>query len=176
MTLKKLDIYLIRHGEKDKEGKFLSKRGIKQTKLLAKRFKKIKFNKIYSSDLDRCKQTTEIINKKLKLPTIYESGLREVKGKVKENPKKYKKEVNIIKKTYNKLVKEKGNILVSSSGIVNRILLSMFLKIDSDKANFIQNPTGVNLIDKNLEKNRFRILYINDTSHLPDKLKIRQKD
>jgi len=32
----------------------------------------------------------------------------------------------------------------------------------------------INLIDKNIEKNRFRILYMNSTSHLPDKLKIRQ--
>lgn len=176
MSLKKLNIYLIRHGEKDNEGKFLSKKGIKQIKLLAKKFKKIKFDKIYSSDLERCKQTTEIINKQLKLPIIYEPGLREVKGIVKENPEKHKKEINKIKRVYDKLVKEKGNILVSSSGIINRILLSMFLKIDSNKANFIQNPSGVNLIDKNLERNRFRILYINETSHLPDKLKIRQKD
>ena len=173
MTLK---IYLIRHGEKDNDGKCLSKRGIEQTKLLAKRLEKIKFNKIYSSDLERCKQTVEIINKKTKLPVIYESRLREVKGKVKEFPKRHKKEIKKIREIYNRLTKEKGNILVSSSGIVNRILLSMFLKIDSNKANFIQNPTGVNLIDKNPEKKRFRILYINETSHLPNKLKIRQKD
>ncbi len=171
----KLKIYLIRHGEKDGEGKFLSKRGIKQIKLLAKKLEKIKFDKIYSSDLERCKQTIEIINKKIKFPIIYESRLREVKGEVKEFPKKHKKEIKNIKSVYNKLAKEKGNVLVSSSGIVNRILLSMFLKIDPNKANFIQNPSGVNLIDKNPEKNRFRILYINDTSHLPDKLKIRQK-
>ncbi|GEM_PF-4533455 len=172
----RLNVYLIRHGEKDSEGKSLSKRGIKQVKLLAKRLGKIKFNKIYSSDLDRCKQTTEIINKKIKLPVIYEPGLREVKGGVKEFPRKHKKEIKNIKKVYNRLIKEKGNILVSSSGIVNRILLSMFLKIDPSKANFIQNPTGVNLIDKNPEKKRFRILYINETSHLPDKLKVRQKE
>ncbi len=176
--IKKMEpnIYLIRHGEKDKEGKFLSKRGIKQTRLLAKKFKKIKFKKIYSSDLERCKQTIKIINKKLKLPINYEPNLREVKGIVKEFPKRYNKEIKKIRKFYNKLIKEKGNILVSSSGIVNRILLSMFLEIESDKANFIQNPTGVNLINKNPEKNRFRILHINDVSHLPNKLKIRQKD
>jgi len=172
----KLKIYLIRHGEKDKEGKLLSKRGIKQSKLLAKRLGEIKFNKFYSSDLERCKQTSKIINNKIKLPIRYELGLREVKGKVKEFPNKHKKEIKNIKKFYNKLVKEKGNILVSSSGIINRILLSMFLKIEPNKANFIQNPSGVNLIDKNPEKNNFIILYINDTSHLPDELKIRQKD
>ena len=143
---------------------------------LAKKLSKIEFNKFYSSDLERCKQTTEIINEKIKLPIIYEPGLREVKGEVKEFPKKHKKEIDNIRKAYIKLARERGNILVSSSGIVNRILLSMFLEIEPDKANFIQNPTGVNLIDKNPEKERFRILYINDTSHLPDKLKITQKD
>ncbi|MFW9882326.1 MAG: histidine phosphatase family protein [Candidatus Thorarchaeota archaeon] len=55
-------IYLIRHGEKDSKGRYLSKRGIKQTKLLAKKLRNIKFKKIYSSDLERCKQTTKIIN------------------------------------------------------------------------------------------------------------------
>ncbi len=171
-----LKIYLIRHGEKDNEGKSLSKRGIIQSKLLAKKLRKIKFNEFYSSDLERCKQTAEIINKKVKFQIKYEPGLREVKGKVKEYPNKHKKEIAKIRKFYNKLIKERGNILVSSSGIVNRILLSMFLKIDPSKAHFIQNPSGVNLIDKNPERNNFRILYINDTSHLPDKLKIRQKD
>lgn len=176
MEKAKLSIYLIRHGEKDQDGKFLSKRGIRQVKLLTRRLSKIDFKKIYSSDLDRCKYTTDIINRKLNLPVIYETGLREVKGEVKEFPKQHEKEIEKIRKIYNKLIKEKGNILVSSSGIVNRILLGMFLEISSSKANFIQNPTGVNLIDRNPEKNKFRILYINETSHLPDKLKVRQKD
>lgn len=175
MNKMSLNIYLIRHGEKDKEGKVLSKRGIKQVKLLKKRFSEIKIDKIYSSDLERCIQTTKILNKNQNVPVKYEERLREVKGIVKEFPKKHKKEINKIKKVYEKLKKEKGNILVSSSGIVNRILLALFLEIKIEKANFIQNPSGVNLIQKNLEKNKFKIIFINETSHLPNKLKIRQK-
>lgn len=172
----KLTIYLFRHGEKDSNGKFLSKRGIKQAKCLSRRFNKIKIDKIYSSDLDRCKQTSDIINKKHKLPIIYCSELREVKGKVKEFPKKHKKEIKKIERVYKKISREKGHILVSSSGIANRILISMFMKIEPNKANFIQNPTGLTIIDKNLNGNKFRILCVNDTSHLPNKLKIRQEE
>ena len=45
----RLTIYLIRHGEKDNEGKYLSKRGIKQIKLLSNKLSKVKFDKFYSS-------------------------------------------------------------------------------------------------------------------------------
>src|SRR3989344_4109602 len=83
----RLQIYLIRHGEKDKEGKHLSQNGIKQSKLLAKELSKIKFNKIYSSDLERCIETTNLLNKKFKIKGLYKSGLREVKGNVKDFPK-----------------------------------------------------------------------------------------
>ena len=91
--MKKMEpkIYLIRHGEKDEERKSLSKRGIKQATLLSKRFKDLKFSKIYSSPLERCKQTTDIINKEHNLPVTYDEGLKEVSGKVKQFPEKHKK-------------------------------------------------------------------------------------
>ncbi len=123
-----------------KKKRFLSKRGVKQTKLLSKRFKDVRFSKIYSSPLERCKQTTDIINKQHSLPVVYDEGLKEVSGKIKEFPEKHKKEIAIIKKFYSKLIKEKGKILVSSSGIINRILLGMLLGIPINKTNFIQNP------------------------------------
>ncbi len=174
--MSKLNIYLIRHGEKDESGKHLTKRGIKQAKLFAKKIKNNKITKIYSSDLERCKETALIIAKKLKLPIQYEKSLREVKGFIKENPEKYPKEINEIEKIFLKLSKEKGEILVVSSGIVNRILIALFLGITPSKANFIQNPTGLNHIQENKEQKRFRILCINNTDHLTNKLKITQKD
>jgi len=62
-------IYLIRHGEKEKLKKnpFLTKLGLKQAQKTAEYFKNIKINKIYSSPLIRCMQTSEVISNYLKL-------------------------------------------------------------------------------------------------------------
>src|SRR3989344_139516 len=118
----KLNIYIIRHGEKINSENGLTNRGKQQARLLAKRLGKLKISKIYSSDLERCKETAKIIQKELKLPIKYEKSLMEVPSEVKEKPKKHIKKINIIKKFWDKLGKKQGNILLSSSGIVNRIL------------------------------------------------------
>jgi len=62
-------IYLIRHGEKEKLKKnpSLTKLGLKQAQKAAEYFKNIKINKIYSSPLIRCMQTSEVISNYLKL-------------------------------------------------------------------------------------------------------------
>src|SRR3990172_3881755 len=140
--MKKLNIYIIRHGEKVSDAGGLTKKGRAQAISLAKRLGKLNITKIYSSDLRRCKETAEIIRKTLKLPIKYEKALREVPGVVKEQPKKYKKEIKIIRNFWNKIDKSGGNILLVSSGIVNRILISFALNIDSSKAHFMQHPTG----------------------------------
>lgn len=151
---KKLNIYLIRHGEKEiNEDPYLTKRGRKQIKLLAKRLQKEKITEIYSSDLNRCKETAEIISKRLKLQIKYTKVLRELPSIVKENPLKYKKEINKVKKFWDKITNEKGNILLSSSGIVNRILISFALDIKTNKANFMQYPSGLTRIEK-MEKEK----------------------
>lgn len=170
-----LNIYLLRHGEKlNNEDGPLTKIGRSQAKLLAKRLKKLNINKIYSSNLKRCKETAEIISKQLKLPIEYNKALREVPSIVKEQPEKNLKEINVIKKFWEKVKKQNKTILLISSGIVNRIIISFALNIESPKANFMQYPTGLTKMEKVNDK-RFRIWYINDTSHLPDKLKIRQQ-
>lgn len=69
-----MKVYLIRHGEalsnvSDLGGldrnssNFLTERGLKQAKLLGKRFKRMKINAIYSSDIPRAIQTAEAILK-----------------------------------------------------------------------------------------------------------------
>lgn len=175
MTEENLIIYIVRHGEKTEDGQILTERGKKQTKLLAKRLVKMKINNIYSSDFNRCIETAEIIKKKLKLSYKLEKDLREVPSLVKEQPEKYKKEIDKIKKFWKKVTKEKGNILLVSSGIVNRILISFALDIKSNHANFMQYPTGLTKIEKINEK-RYRIWHINDSSHLPDKLRVAQSN
>jgi broad specificity phosphatase PhoE len=95
---------------------------------------------------------------------------------VKEHPKKYKKETKTIRGFWRKVDRSRGNVLLVSSGIVNRILISFSLGIESSRANFMQYPTGLTRIEWVKERGRYRIWYINDTSHLPTKLKIAQQE
>ncbi len=61
-------------GQKDTE---LNKQGLKETEELSEKLLGLNIPKIISSDLLRCKQTAEIINKKLQVPLYLETGLRE---------------------------------------------------------------------------------------------------
>ena len=84
-------LYLIRHGKPDYETDSLTALGKKQAELLSHRFKKIKFDRIFSSPLGRAKQTavpTCIKQKKefevlpwLSEHTAYESMAADVNGK-----------------------------------------------------------------------------------------------
>jgi broad specificity phosphatase PhoE len=171
--MSKLRIYLIRHGEKIPDGSRLTKRGREQVGLLGKRLKRYGIEKIISSDLGRCKESAEIISNFIKLPILYDKLIREVDTPVRKYPEKYEEEIKIIKRLFGKLKKESGTILVVSSGNVNRILISMFLGINSKNSNFVQIPTGLTLIEKSKEYG-YKLGFVNDTSHLPEKLKVRQ--
>mgnify|MGYP003553355378 FL=1 len=78
-------IYFIRHGEDDKSFRGgwsihgLTEKGIKQSEKLAIYINEnYKIDKIISSDLNRARQTTEIINFKLNVPVEYTEKLREM--------------------------------------------------------------------------------------------------
>lgn len=83
-----MKIYFVRHGQTkynalqahQPENAELSKLGIKQAEILAKRFSKIPIDIIYSSPIKRAKQTAKIINKTLKKKIIYSDFLKERKG------------------------------------------------------------------------------------------------
>jgi len=170
-----LTVYIIRHGEKTLDGNSLTPDGKKQVKFLANRLKDKGITKIISSDIPRCRETTEIISKFIKSPIEFTSALREVDSDSNFNPSKHKKEINAIKKFYNKLEKEEGTLLVVSSGNVNRIIFSFFLNTSPVNSRFVQNPTGLTKIEyvhNPLTKKRF--VYINDTSHLPKNIRRRQ--
>ena len=82
-----MNLYIVRHGEStwNSQNKIqgnsdpaLSKLGVLQAKLLAKRFKRVKIDKIYSSPLLRALQTAQIISKTAKLKVIQKRQLQEV--------------------------------------------------------------------------------------------------
>ncbi|MCG2690052.1 histidine phosphatase family protein [Candidatus Parcubacteria bacterium] len=95
-----MKVYFIRHGQTEynaqylhqNENAVLSKEGLKQAKVLAKRFSKIPIDIILASPMQRTKQTAEIINKELKKEIIYSDLAKEWKrptefeGKTKEDP------------------------------------------------------------------------------------------
>ncbi len=79
-------IYLVRHGRTDWNDKHLiqghsdielNSEGIETAKKLAKEFKKIKFDCVYSSDLLRAKQTAEIVALEQKIGIQTSESLRE---------------------------------------------------------------------------------------------------
>lgn len=78
-----MNIYLIRHGQKDDSSKNcasmeLTKKGFKQANLLGKRLMKCNIERIYTSDMVRAVQTSEEINKYLNVEVIVEHELREI--------------------------------------------------------------------------------------------------
>lgn len=169
----KTDIYLLRHGEKNFDGSSLSQRGVKQSRLAAKRFKGVKFNKIYCSPLERCKQTVEIIAKSHHQKVIYDDRLEEVDGDIKEFPEEHKKEINRVKSFWRDLIGAGGEFLVVSSGNLNRIIIAVAMGINPRDSRFVQIPTGVTHFEF-MTNGKTRIEYVDDTSHLPEKLRKRQ--
>ncbi len=86
-TKKKTRLYLIRHGETawNKEKRYqgmtdiaLSEDGIKQAKLLAKRFQYISLDRIYVSPLTRAIQTAKEIENITNIPITIEDNFREI--------------------------------------------------------------------------------------------------
>lgn len=78
-----MNIYLIRHGEIQKDGKShdkleLSQKGFKQADLLGQRLAKYTIEKIYSSDMVRALQTSNAINKYLNVEIVVRHNLREI--------------------------------------------------------------------------------------------------
>lgn len=80
----KKNIYLVRHAQYDNPlnilvGRLpvnLSKDGLKEAKKLQKYFEEKNISKIYSSEVQRCKQTSEIISNK-KIPINFDQRLLE---------------------------------------------------------------------------------------------------
>jgi len=73
-------IYVIRHGKTEggQKGEVpLNEHGIQQSKEIAPKVAKLGINHIFSSDVKRAMQTTEIINEVTKLGVTYDSRLRE---------------------------------------------------------------------------------------------------
>ena len=167
-------IYLIRHGEKTLDGKKLTKRGILQSKHLAKYLKSEKITKIISSNINRSIQTAKIINKKLRAHHIRDSRIREI-HLTSEKTKEFDNEKSRVKNFYEGIIKNnKENILIVSHGNVNRYIICLILNMKFKDIKITQIPTGMNILERK-NSGIIGVVAVNDTSHLPKRLKVRQK-
>jgi broad specificity phosphatase PhoE len=175
-----MEIFLIRHGEFDfgtkEKNPPLVKAGRKQAQLIAKRLSKIKFDKIYSSDLKRNLQTLEYVKKYHKCPIIINPELREIHREV--NGAKRRKYVALkvirdekarINSAWKKILKnsKKSRILLVVHGNLINYLLSKFLGIHS--RNFWKImiwPTSLTVVET--DGKNYLIKFIGNTSHLKD--------
>lgn len=198
-----LKIYLIRHGETDfnKTDKEwgqdndipLNDWGELQSKKLAERLKDIKFDKLFSSDLKRAKQTAEELSKSLNVNVIFDKRLREYNpGEVdpasEEWTEKYKKMLesgmskydirpfggeniwDLIKRTESFLKdieKEEGTIAVVSHSGVNAAIINLSQGRNKDEFLGIkQDNVCINLLEFN--EGKWGIKLINDSSHISE--------
>ncbi len=123
-------IYFVRHGESEgNKGGFhhhpntpLTKVGIKQAEVLAKRLSGIHFDLIYASSQFRAKQTAEIINKKLNAPIEFWDKLVEMKTPTEIRGKKIDdKNIQTIKRVIrNNFIQ--GNFKYSNEETPNEII------------------------------------------------------
>jgi broad specificity phosphatase PhoE len=177
-----MEIFLVRHGEFEyktiKADPGLSKRGIMQAKLLAKRLAKEKFGKIYSSDLQRTLDTLKYIKIYHKnTPVIITPQLREVcrelngaKKRAKVTRERIKMEKDNLEYVYKKILREnslKSKVLIVAHGNVINYFLAKFLGVSSKKFWKIMIwPTALTQVETN--KKDFIIKQIGNTAHLKE--------
>ena len=177
-----MKLIFVRHAEKEKEGKdpHLTKRGMKQAKFLAKKLKKMNIDEFYCSDMNRAKQTSEIVSKQIKLKPKIEKSLNEFKSITlmkdkfiwNKKERKHFRDLRTFLKKITKKPNDEKTILIISHGITNRLILSYFLNLDIKKLiPFRQSKTGLNSIYWFEKFKNWRLRTWNNYSHLPKKLK-----
>jgi len=177
-----MELIFIRHAEKEKTGEdpYLTNKGIKQATFIAKRLKKEELDGIYCSDMNRAKQTTEAVSKKIRIKPKIEKSLNEFKSEVllknkkdwnKEEKDHYKELISFLKKITKK-PSDKKSILIIAHGITNRIILSYFLNLNLKRIiQFRQTEGGINSIYWVEKFKNWRLKIWNDNNHIPIKLR-----
>jgi len=177
-----MEITFVRHTEKEDTGEDpnLTKKGIEQAKLLSIKLKKERFDEFYCSNMNRTKQTSEIISKEINLNPKIEKALDEFESEtLKRNKKnwntKEKAHYNNLKKFLKTITKNVGaekSILIIAHGVTNRIILSHFLGLNLKKIiRFRQAEGGINSIYWAEKFKNWRLNVWNDNNHIPIELK-----
>jgi len=177
-----MKIYLVRHAEKEQEGEnpHITKRGVKQAGYLAKKLKKKEIDEFYCSELNRSKETSEIVSKAIKMKPKIESSLNEYESEdIKKDEGKWPKEEKIRRnKLYSfidgltKKPNREKRILIIAHGITNRIIMAYLLELPLKRmVVFKQDETCINILDWSKRFKNWRLRKMNNTNHLPEGLK-----
>jgi serine/threonine-protein phosphatase PGAM5 len=169
-----MKIFLVRHGEADSEieGVPLTNKGILGAKSVAGALKKYNFEKIYSSDLLRVKQTCEEFTKNY----IEDSRLGEVYrvligGPIKEGTSEGRetRDKKRADEFFEELLKKNGDPLIFCHGNLIRYYLNKVLK---SKENLWESMTINNCSISILEfkDNLLEIKEVNLINHLPKEI------
>ncbi|MDF2949657.1 MAG: alpha-ribazole phosphatase [Sedimentibacter sp.] len=202
-----MNIYLLRHGQTNlnKGGKFqgatdidLNQLGKKQAELLGKRIQKYNIDIIYSSDLKRVIETTEILNNYIGAEIIIKEELREInmgawdKLTMEERyiinedyAKQWHKHLadlpypngecgqdvyNRVKEIIDNIKKQKHeNVAIVTSGGTIAILLCEFLGLEQYKRFSMEiDNCSISIISYDILEDKPIVKCINDTGHLED--------
>lgn len=197
-NLSKMKLYIIRHAESLGnlsnliiENSNLTSHGKEQAKRLGISLKKLKIQKIFSSDLGRTKLTAQIISQKIKKEIVYTELLREKNmGKLfnqsrkkirkiledsKEGKYRFRPDsgenmqdiMNRARKFINILKNEKSNsiAIVTHAGFIEAFILELF-NLPFEEAKFIQiKPASISTFTFD-DKFRTIDFCLGDISHL----------
>ena len=197
-------IYLVRHAETDwnKEKRYqggkdipLSNTGIEQARQLARRLKKVKFDVVYSSPLQRARQTAELLSRDNSPPIILEPAFREISHglweglRVDEIMERFPKEFRLWKEKPHQVKMPQGEslhdlwkrvvprflelvaqtqgerILIIGHGGVNRVILMYCLKMELKDYWKLIQNSTCVNLIEMTSKG-FQVKIINDLSHL----------
>lgn len=200
-----MKIYLLRHGQTNlnRDGKYqsvidkdLNGIGRSQAELLGKRLKNYNIDVIYSSDLKRVVETSEIINKHIKTKIIVKEELREINMGAWDTltpEERYISDGDYAKEWGNHLKdlpypdgecgqdvckraikvidevikKEYKNVAIVTSGGTTAILLSHFLGLHQHKRfNLDIDNCSISIVKYDVINNKMTIKCINVTGHL----------
>jgi broad specificity phosphatase PhoE len=200
-----MNIYLLRHGQTNlnRDGKYqgavdkeINEFGKKQAELLGNRLKKYKIDIIYSSDLKRVVQTSEIINKYINSDIIIKEELREIdmgewdtlsiEDRYIRNEKyanEWAKHLEDLPypggecggdvcKRANKVIDEivggiQKNVAIVTSGGTIAILLSKFMGLDQHKRfNMEIDNCSISIVKYDDRDKKITVKCINDIGHL----------
>jgi len=174
-----MNIILVRHAESEanrlgilqgqKIDTSLSKRGLNQAKLVAKRLENEKISAIYASDLKRAMETAQEIAKFHNLKVRPDKRLREKNHHAGETQRQHEKRCLSF---FKEVSKHKGNIIAVAHGGTNSIILAISTgnrKKGAELYNSLgeQKHTCINVIEKKGKKYYIRL--INCAKHLKRK-------
>lgn len=169
-----MKIILVRHGEADSsiEEVPLTEKGILEANSVANELKKYSFEKVYSSDLLRAKQTCEAFTKDY----LEDERLREIYrvligGPIKEGTSKDReiKDRERADEIFEELLKKEEDVILFCHGNIIRYYLNKVLK---SKENLWENMTINNCSISILEskKDVLEIKKINLINYLPEEI------